>query len=233
MSPHGIIVGAEKLHPFQRQLIEKVFQAPVFETYGSREVMLMSAECDRHEGLHLTSENLLLEILDDNGQPTPPGQEGNIVVTDLFNYGMPFIRYINGDRGLAGWKQCSCGRGLPLMQPPQGRELDMRMPDGGRIAGPFFQHLLKDFDAVRRFQVIQDTADHVEVRLVIAGEWNEQLRGRLESAIRSIVGSEIKLDLRPVEAIALTGVGKLKVVVNLCATPNSNQGAVAYVNAIP
>src|SRR5205823_5583104 len=114
--PKSIIVGAEKLHPFERELIEKVFQAPVFETYGCREVMLIGGECDRHEGLHLTAENLLVEILDDDARPTPEGEEGNVVITDLHNYGMPFVRYLNGDRAVAGWGACSCGRGLPLLR---------------------------------------------------------------------------------------------------------------------
>src|SRR2546423_8189267 len=96
-SPKSILVGAEKLHPFQRELIERVFGAPVFETYGSREFMLIGAECDRHDGLHLTAEQLLVEVLEDDGSPTPQGEEGNVVVTDLYNYGMPFIRYATGD----------------------------------------------------------------------------------------------------------------------------------------
>src|SRR5207253_162083 len=115
-SPKAIIVGAEKLFPFQRALIEKVFAAPVFETYGSREFMLIGGECDRHEGLHLTAETLLVEVLDDDARPTPEGEEGNVVITDLSNYGMPFVRYVNGDRAVAGWGTCSCGRGLPLMR---------------------------------------------------------------------------------------------------------------------
>jgi len=133
-SPKSLIVGAEKLHDFQRELIQKVFQAPVFETYGSREFMLMAAECDRHEGLHLTTEQLVLEVLDDIGNPTPEGQEGNVAVTDLFNYGMPFVRYLNGDRAVAGWSTCSCGRGLPLMKPVLGRVLDvLHTPDGRNL----------------------------------------------------------------------------------------------------
>src|SRR6185437_4278751 len=109
-SPRAIVVGAEKLHDFQRRRIEEVFGAPVFETYGSREFMLIGAECDRHRGLHLTAENLLVEVLDDDGQPTPPGEEGDVVITDLYNYGMPFVRYANGDRGVAGFEGCACGR---------------------------------------------------------------------------------------------------------------------------
>ena len=82
--PRAIIVGAEKLHDFQRELLEQVFSAPVFETYGCREFTLIAAECDQHAGLHLTMENLLVEVVDDDGRPTPAGEEGNVLVTDLF-----------------------------------------------------------------------------------------------------------------------------------------------------
>src|SRR5207248_3298331 len=87
-------------YPFMRTLIERVFQAPVFETYGSREFMLIGAECDKHTGLHLVPENHVVEVVDELGQPTPPGEEGNVVITDLTNYGMPFIRYLN-----RGWSE--------------------------------------------------------------------------------------------------------------------------------
>ncbi len=96
-SLHSIVVGAEKLHAFQRQKIEEVFGVRVFETYGSREFMLIGAECEEHAGLHLSMDNLLVEVVDDEGSPTPTGEIGNVVVTDLFNYAMPFIRYVTGD----------------------------------------------------------------------------------------------------------------------------------------
>jgi phenylacetate-CoA ligase len=214
-SPKSIVVGAEKLYDFQRAVIERVFRAPVFETYGSREFMLMAAECDRHEGLHLTAEQLLVEVLDDDGLPAADGQEGNVVVTDLFNYGMPFVRYVNGDRAIAGWHECSCGRGLPLMRPPLGRTLDvLTTPDGRRIPGEFFPHLLKDFRAVKRFQVVQDTADRIELRLVLGDGWTPQDRARLEDAVREVAGPLVTVDVKPVDDIPLTAAGKLRVVVN-------------------
>jgi phenylacetate-CoA ligase len=216
-APKAIVVGAEKLHTFQRELLEKVFQAPVFETYGSREVMLMGAECDRHEGLHLTMENLLVEILDDEGRATPAGEEGNVVVTDLYNYGMPFVRYATGDRAVAGWGTCSCGRGLPLLHKVVGRRLDiLRTPDGRHIPGEFFPHLLKDFQEVRRFQVIQDNPDHIQLKLVLNGPWRRDNRSLLETEVRKVVGPAIRLDLDPVEDIPLTSSGKLRVVVASC-----------------
>jgi phenylacetate-CoA ligase len=216
-SPRSIVVGAEKLYPFQRTTIESVFSASVFETYGSREFMLMAAECDRHEGLHLTMESLFIEVLNDDGTPTPAGKEGNVVVTDLFNYGMPFVRYVNGDCAIAGWRQCSCGRGLPLMSPPTGRQLDiLHTPDGRVIPGEFFPHLIKDFVAVKRFQVIQDAPDHIIVRLVVELDWSQDQRLVLETIIRDTFGPRMNITIAIVDSIELTKSGKLPVVVNRC-----------------
>jgi phenylacetate-CoA ligase len=216
-SPRSIIVGAEKLHGFQRALIEKVFGAPVFETYGSREFMLIGGECDRHEGLHLTQENLLIEVVDDDGRPTPDGEEGNIAVTDLRNYGMPFIRYLIGDRAVAGWRACSCGRGLPLLRRVVGRRLDiLKTPDGRLIPGEFFPHLLKDFPPIRQFQVVQERPDEVQLRVVLRSDWDEASARSLRRELLKVLGPTIRYRLLPVDEIAVTPAGKHRVVVNLC-----------------
>lgn len=216
VSPKSIIVGAEKLHPFQRELIERVFHAPIFETYGSREFMLIGAECDRHCGLHLSQENLLVEILDDDGRPTAAGREGNIVITDLFNYGMPFIRYVNGDRAIAGFEICKCGRGLPLLKQVVGRQLDtLDTPDGRKIPGEFFPHLIKDFPAIRRFQVVQEAIEQITLKLVVDGG-NLTLgdRENLLNEIHKCTGTTVDVQLQFVDDIPLTKAGKLKVVVH-------------------
>jgi phenylacetate-CoA ligase len=196
-----------------------VFGAPVFETYGSREFMLMGAECDRHEGLHLTMENLLVEVLDDQWQPAADGEEGNVVVTDLFNYGMPFVRYANGDRAVAGWSACSCGRGLPLLKKVVGRRLDViHTPDGRRVPGELFPHLMKDFEEVKRFVVIQESADELKLEVVISPAWVQGHRERIAHLIQQAVGPHMRLLIREVDDIPLTAVGKLRVVINRMAS---------------
>ena len=139
----AVIIGAEKLYSYQRKLIERVFNTKVFNTYGCREFMLIAAECEKHEGLHTTVDNLFIEILRE-GKPVGPGESGDVVITDLHNYGMPFIRYKNGDIAVQGDKPCSCGRGLPLIRDIDGRKMDeITATDGKLVSGGFFPHLMK------------------------------------------------------------------------------------------
>jgi phenylacetate-CoA ligase len=227
-SPRSIVVGAEKLHSFQRDLIQRVFRAPVFETYGSREFMIVGGECERHAGLHLTAENLIVELVDDEGRRTPDGEEGNVVVTDLTNYGMPFVRYVTGDRALAGFEQCACGRGLPLLRKVVGRQLDIiETPDGRSVPGEFFPHLIKDFPAVERFQVVQEVLERVEVRLVVRPDWDEASRDRLGTELHKVLGPEVFLDVRQVSDIPLTSAGKLRVVVRNIPLAHSSSASAA------
>ncbi len=218
LRPQGIgsiVVGAEKLYDFQRQLIEQVFQAPVFETYGSREFMLIGAECELHCGLHLSMENLLVEILDENGLPTVDGDEGNVVITDLFNRGMPFIRYVNGDRAIAGFHQCNCGRGLPMLRNVVGRQLDViSTPAGKTIPGELFPHLFKDYAAVRRYQVQQHHPDQIDVKLVSDGTLTVEDCHGIRDRIAMCLNHQVHVRLDLVDEIPLTLAGKRQVVVN-------------------
>ncbi len=214
-SPKAIVVGAEKLHDFQRELIESVFSSPVFETYGSREFMLIGAECPEHSGLHLTTEQLYVEILDDSGQPTPDGKIGNVVVTDLYNYGMPLIRYAIGDQAVAGFDRCRCGRGLPLLREVSGRRLDtLRTPDGRNVPGEFFPHLMKDYAAVRRFQVVQPALDRLELRVVLAPTWTNAEQQQVMGQVTRTMGPHVAVQWQTVPSIELTRAGKHRVVVS-------------------
>lgn len=213
--PKAVITAAEKLHEFQRRTFQEVFGCEVFETYGSREFMLIAAECDKHDGLHISAENLLVEIVDKNGMPVRAGETGRVVVTDLHNYGMPFIRYDVGDLAVSRSTPCACGRGLPVIEKIVGRSLDMlRTVDGRHVPGELFVYLLLDFCDIERFQVVQDRLDHVEFRFVPRPDLRPDTLPRLRHKIELVFGPTVAVEMVSMKDIPLTPSGKLRVAIS-------------------
>ena len=210
----SIITGAEKLYPHQRELMEKVFKAKVFNTYGCREFMLIAAECEKHEGLHVTIDNLYVEILKD-GKPAKPGESGEIVITDLNNYGMPFIRYKNGDIAVQSDNACSCGRGLPLIHDIDGRKMDtITAFDGKVVSGGFFPHLMKEIEEIGKFQVIQQAQDRLLVKLVEKQPISEERLAFCLQEMKKVLGEEMQIEFQFVDDIPLTSSGKYRVTIS-------------------
>jgi len=108
----GIIVGAEQLVEEQREQIEGSFGCPVYNRYGSTEFSNIASECAEREGLHINSDHVLLEVVDDKDRCVIDSV-GEILVTDLDSYEMPLIRYRIGDRGILSSRRCSCGLPFP------------------------------------------------------------------------------------------------------------------------
>jgi phenylacetate-CoA ligase len=186
-SPRSIVTSATTLFPHMRQEIEKVFGAPVFDRYGTREVGVIASECDRHEGLHVVGECVVVEIVDGDGRPVGEGQEGDILVTNLWNYTMPFIRYRIGDVAVRGQTGCACGRPYPKLERVVGRA-DSRIvrSAGGVVLPEYFIHLIGveyNSGAIRKFQVVQEAIDRIVIRVVPQdGARNEALAARDEIA---------------------------------------------------
>ena len=207
----GIVSSAEKLHDFQRSLIEKVFVCPVFDRLGSREVGLIASECEKHEGMHMNTDNLIIEFLDDYNNPVPPGVPGRIIVTDLYNFAFPFIRYDTGDIGVYTEKRCSCGRTLPLMECMEGRTADFILTkDGRKIHGEYFTHLFYGVRGLNQFQFIQKKIDFVELKIVKNQLWDNNLEPELLQKIRNYMNdSDLEIQVLFVDEIPTTRTGKL------------------------
>lgn len=216
--PASIIGAAEALHPFQRELIEQAFGAPVYNTYGCREFMLIAAECEHRDGLHVNADHLLVETLGADGKPVTHGS-GDVAVTDLFNYGMPFIRYVNGDMATAFHGQCACGRGLPLLASIDGRKLDaIRTPAGHVLPGEFFPHMLKDVPGLTRFQLVQRQLDRLDLSIVRGAGFDEASLAYIRREVAKVIGDSAELHCHFVDDIPLTRSGKLRVTVSELAS---------------
>jgi phenylacetate-CoA ligase len=206
----GITSTAEVLYPDQRELIERTFGCEVINRYATRELGGIACECLEHTGLHIGVGEVYVEVLRD-GVPVPAGEDGDIVVTNLNNYGMPFIRYHVGDVGQLSDAVCPCGRGLPMMQVVHGRATDMfKTRDGQAIHGEFFTHLFYGMSQVKQFQVVQKSFDHIVVFIVKEAPLPQERLAFLERAIKDVMKSEVKVEFQFLESIPLKASGKYR-----------------------
>lgn len=210
----AVFVTGEVFYPDQRKAIENYFQTPVANGYGSREAGFLAHECPLG-GMHITSENVIVEIVDDQGSPLPAGQSGEIVVTHLDAYAMPFIRYRTGDIGQLRSGRCACGRGLGLMDVVQGRTTDfLYLPDGTIKHALSIIYPLREMRGVRQFKVTQQ-ADYSVVVEVVADDAIERItRESVACKVQPVLGSNVNLRVNFVDGIAPTKSGKHRYVVS-------------------
>ncbi|MEO7433118.1 MAG: phenylacetate--CoA ligase family protein [Dokdonella sp.] len=206
-APHSILGGAEALLEYQRELIQRAFGAPAYNTYGCREFMLIASECERRDGLHINADHLLVEA----GRAEP----GDVLITDLHNYGMPFIRYANGDLATTSTRACACGRGLPMLERVDGRKLDaIRTRTGQILPGEFFPHMLKDVPGVVRFQVVQRTLETLDISIVRGDAFDAAGLDYARNEIAKQLGDALDVRFHFVDAIETGKNGKFRVTIS-------------------
>jgi phenylacetate-CoA ligase len=215
-----VIYGAERLWPHDRADLAQAFGPAIFETYGCREFMLMGGECEVHDGLHESVENLIVEILviDEHGhaRPARAGEQGEVAITDLHNLACPFLRYLTGDLATArAPSACPCGRTMPRFGPVEGRVTDtMRDADGNSVEGLLFNILFLNMAKhAKQFQVVQRADRRLTLRVVPTGP---DLPKHAEVLIREFVNKHlcgIPLEIEVVREISLTRAGKLRRVI--------------------
>ncbi|MEO7325241.1 MAG: phenylacetate--CoA ligase family protein [Dokdonella sp.] len=214
-APQAILGAAESLFEPQRDVIQRAFGAPAFNTYGCREFMLIASECEHRDGLHINADHLLVEA-GIAGASAP----AEILITDLHNYGMPLIRYANGDLATRSARTCACGRGLPLLERVDGRRLDAIRTRSGRVLpGEFFPHMFKDVVGLNRFQVVQRSLDHLDISLVRGAGFDPTGLDYARTEIRKVLGDAIELRMHFVDEIPTGANGKFRV--TLCELPES------------
>jgi len=204
----GIISEAEVLHPFQRELIEQTFQTKVFDVYGCREFGPIASECSEHEGMHINAENLYVEFIRDN-QPVAPGEDGDIIITSLRNFGLPFIRYKIEDTGEPSNAKCPCGRGLPMIKAVTGRTSDFFVTQDGRLVhGEYFTHLFWETRGVKQFQIVQKDYNEFTLRIVKSEEFDSQEIHGIVQRMREHIGENLNVTVEYLSRIPPTASGK-------------------------
>ena len=212
ISPKAIQTTAEVLTTEQRELIQEAFQCKVFDRYGCREVSIISHECSEHSELHILATNNYVEFLDENEKPVEVGSSGRIIVTNLNNFAMPFIRYEVGDVGRPSNQVCKCGRGLPLMGMVDGRIVDTIVsPSGKFLHGEFFTHLFYKIEGVKQFQVMQEDKENLLVKIVPMKEFNaEKALPFLRDVIHKHGDEKFKINFQICDFIEPSSSGKFR-----------------------
>jgi len=212
LRPRGIISTSMMLLANERALIETAFACKVFDRYGSEETALIASECEQHQGLHLNIEHLYIEFVREDGTAAAPGEEGAIIITDLFNRGMPLIRYQIGDVGVPSDRRCSCGRGLPLMERVTGRVADyLKRRDGSMVAGiSLVERTLTAIAGLEQMQVVQPAVDQIVLNVVRASDFSSASEQALLAEFSSVFGPGIDTRIEYVERIPQERNGKYR-----------------------
>ena len=215
-------VTSEQLYDDQRAQIEKTFGCRVANGYGGRDAGFIAHQCPEGE-MHITAEDIIVEIIDREGKVLPPGSSGEIVVTHLASRDFPFIRYRTGDIGVVSTRQCRCGRGLPVLQEIQGRTTDFVVAQDGTIMhGLALIYVLRDLPGVQAFKIVQESLDHTRIMLTPNdGADVTALSGKIVEGLRARLGYGTKITVDIVDQIPAEKSGKYRYVQSNVVAANS------------
>jgi phenylacetate-CoA ligase len=209
------VTSSETLYDFQRTAIEQAFACRVFDYFALAERAVFSNECDRHEGHHIAMEYGLAEVVDADGSPVSRGTAGRLVGTTLHNLAMPLIRYETNDMTSLLDRQCSCGRGLEMMDEVTTKAEDVLTLKDGRLISPsVLTHPFKPLDCIEGSQIVQKAADHVVIRIVAGQDYRPSLSDHLVHEFKARLGNDVRIEVQLVPRLEPSRNGKFKWVVS-------------------
>lgn len=200
----SVISSAEVLHKEVRDFLQTEYGVQVFDRYGSREVGLISAECEAHKGMHIYTDNVYLEV-----EPCSlASREGEVIVTSLINYAMPFIRYKIEDFGILDESPCSCGRNLQKIKSIIGRSTSVfTTPDGRLVHGEYFTHLFYGLKEIKSFQFIQKNLKYYILKIVPGEGFTKGVLLPVVDKIKKMLKTE-HIEIKVVDSIEPAKSGK-------------------------
>ncbi len=205
-----VISVSEVVRPDLRELVREVWGVKLTDMYTAKEVGCIALQCPEHDSYHVQSENVLVEIVNEQNEPCAPGEIGRVLLTTLHKFAMPLIRYEIGDYAVPG-NACSCGRGLPVVREILGRTRNMlHLPGGGR-RWPLCDLVKEpDLPGILQYQYIQKTIDSVEVNLVVGPSFSREMEPKLIEVVHRRLGYPFKLNLVYRDSIPRSASGKFE-----------------------
>ncbi len=210
-----VVVTAETVHDWQRELFSEVFGAVTYERYGAREIGTLASEVNCHRGLHIFEPSYVIEVVDERGQAVVPGEMGELVVTDLCNRAMPLIRYRTGDMVALDESLCGCGCTWHRISRVGGRILDLvTRPDGSRVAGQVMLDVLRAVAMNYRVQISQTAVNTFVIRHLETDTIDGDIRRRLLESFKAYLGAEVTLEYEKVKELTYDKSGKYRWFIN-------------------
>ncbi|MDO8845964.1 MAG: AMP-binding protein [Methylicorpusculum sp.] len=207
-------VTSERLYDHQREMIETTFGCPVANGYGGRDAGFIAHQCPAG-GMHITAEDIIVEIIDKQGQVLPVGEEGEIVITHLATADFPFIRYRTGDIAKLSNDLCVCGRGLPLLKDIQGRTTDFVVAkDGTVLHGLALIYVLRDLPGIGGFKIIQTSLDETRIQIARDQGYDPACEEAIQQTFKKRLGSDVAIHIDYVDHIEKEKSGKFRYVVS-------------------
>ena len=208
----------ETLTPARRALFRSAWDVPTVDVYSCEETGYLALQCPAHEHYHVQSENVLLEIVDDDGRPCAPGESGRVLVSSLHNFATPLLRYELGDHAVFG-EACPCGRGLPVITKVLGRTRNRLVLSDGRSEFPYLgehgQTQRLTGVRVHAFQFVQHSVEEVEVKLVTERVFTPEEADWVVRMVQANLGHPFRIRITHCDAIPAGARGKSEEFVSL------------------
>lgn len=215
----GVITEGEPLTPSRRKLIEDYFEAPIGNRLGIRELGAYVAQScpEAPDQFHVISDHVIAEIVLENGTRARPGERGRLILTDLHNYVMPFIRYDSGDLAIAGDAPCLCGRGFPIITQIEGRSHECLRTPAGKVISPAalgqYLGLYHDYrTVVRHYQLVEEREGHVRLLVVPAPQFDSETQKRMQRDLMILLGEDMSAIVEVVPEIPCEKSGKRPII---------------------
>jgi len=213
-NPRFIISFGEMLSPSARAFIEAVIGGEIYNRYALEEIGAIGLECAQHDGFHINSESVIVEILDANGAPLESGKQGRVIVTDLFNYAMPFIRYDTGDHGVMSVEECACGLRTPRIW-IKGRYSAFLSFPSRAIHHLEFDGAMDGFmNDIVQYQIAKMSDAELRARIVPGPTYRPAVNDSVKKELEKLVDAPIRVSVETVASITPAPRGKSRIVVD-------------------
>lgn len=211
---HLITYSSDGLSDTARQSITKRFAMPVFSTYQAIEAFKIGFECEQHRGIHLNADLYPVRIVDADGRDLPPGESGDVIVSNLVNRATVLLNYRPGDTASLLLEGCPCGRQLPLLSYIAGRSDDfLVLPSGQRLHPQAIRTIFTNETEVWQYQVVQRTPRELDVAIMVAEACDrEEMRQRIIGRFADRVGQDVIVRISFVDEFYRTAAGKFRLV---------------------